>query len=271
MYKILIVWALSQELNIVKEQIKKLALRNIKTSFLTTWIGNYNMILNLTKFLEQNKDFDFILNIWVCGYINLSQTFPTMEKLEDQLIQVSRIFNLSNKKELIIPYLFNFWELSSIACSEKVIYDEFKLEWELYIDMESYWFEKVCDNFSVARIILKIPVDKVWEETKNFDFQKAKSLLEKNIDYKLLFEKIYNYLENTISLQKKIKERKLFEKYKNHFNFTFSETEIFKKFYYRYFALVNDNFDIYFLDNKHLDKKKFLKWLEEYLYKFLVK
>jgi hypothetical protein len=36
MYKILIVSAYSQELNIVKKEIKKLALKNLKTSFLTT-------------------------------------------------------------------------------------------------------------------------------------------------------------------------------------------------------------------------------------------
>ncbi len=56
MKKILIVWALSREINIVKEEIKKLELINIKTSFLTTWMGNYNMIINLTRFLE-NHDF----------------------------------------------------------------------------------------------------------------------------------------------------------------------------------------------------------------------
>jgi hypothetical protein len=41
------------------------------------------------------------------------------------------------------------------------VYDEKKLEEEKYVDMESYGFEKVCDSFSVARVILKIPVDKV--------------------------------------------------------------------------------------------------------------
>ncbi|MDP2395908.1 MAG: hypothetical protein Q8S84_09390 [bacterium] len=84
----------------------------------------------------------------------------------------------------------------------------------------------------------------------NFDFNKAKKSLSENIDYRLLFEKIYNYLENTFSFQRKIKENKVFEKYKDYFSFTFSENEIFKRLYYRYLALVNDNFDVYFEENK---------------------
>ncbi len=271
MYKILIVWALSQEINIVRDEIKKLSLRNIKTSFLTTWVGNYNMILNLTRFLEQNNDFDFIVNIWVCGYIPPSQPSPPREEGVAQIIQIARILNLSNSKELIIPKILDFWELVSIACSENVIYDKNDLLDELYVDMESYWFEKVCDSFSFPRIILKLPVDKVWEETKKFDFDKAKKSLSQNIDYKLLFDKIYNYLENTFSFQRKIKEKEVFEKYKEYFLFTFSENEIFKRLYYRYLALVNDDFDIFFSDNKELSKKDFIMKLDEYLEWFLIK
>lgn len=261
MYKILIVWALSQEINVIKDEIKKLGLRNIKTSFLTTWIWNYNMILNLTRFLEKNKDFDFVMNIWVCGYIN--------EKKD--LLQIARIFNLSNKKELIIPHLVNYWELSSISTSEKVVYDKVDLDWEIYVDMESYWFEKVCDSFSLPRIILKIPIDRVWEETIKFDFNKAKDWLEKNIDYKLLFEKIISYLENTFTFQKIVHENLVFEKYKNNFWFTFSENEIFKRLYYRYLAFVNGDFEKYFDENKELEKREFLGVLEKYLGWFLIK
>jgi len=270
MYKILIVWALSQELNIVKEQIKELALRNIKSSFLTTWIWNYNMILNLTRFLEQNNDFDFIINIWVCGYTS-PQSSSLKEREQDEFIQIWRIFNLSNKKELIIPNLFDFWKLSSIASSEKVIYNYLELEWEEYVDMESYWFEKVCDSFSLPRIILKVPVDKIWKETKNFDFKKANDLLQNNIDYKKLLEKIEWYLENTFSIQRKVKEKWVLKKYKEYFWFTFSENEIFKRFYYRYNALVDHDFDIYFEANKNFGKKEFLNGLWEYLEWFLVK
>ena len=261
MYKILIVSALSQEMNPIKEQIKKLELKNFKISFLTTWIWNYNMILNLTSFLEQNKDFDFIINIWVCWYSNKKIDF----------FQVWRSFNLSNNKELIIPHLIDFWNLESIACSESVIYNWEKLEWEDYIDMESYWFEKVCDSFRLPRMILKVPVDKVWEETKNFDFKKSTKFLKENIDYKKLLEKIENYLENTFSSQRKVKEKDIIENYKEYFGFTFSENEIFKRFYYRYNALVKEKFDIYFEENKNSNKKEFLNGLRDYLDWFLVK
>ena len=69
MHKILIVSALSQELNTIKAQIKNLKIKNLKISFFTTWMGNYNTILNLTRFLEKN-DFDFLVNIWICWYKN---------------------------------------------------------------------------------------------------------------------------------------------------------------------------------------------------------
>ena len=262
MHKILIVWALSQELNIVKEEIKKLELRNIKTNYLTTWMWNYNMILNLTRFLE-NSDFDLILNIWVCGY----------KKEKKGFIQVWRVYNLSNNKELIIPKIIDFWDLESISCSEKVIFKEKKLHDENYIDMESYGFEKVCDSFSIPRIVLKVPVDKVWEETKKFDFEKAEDFLRNNINYKELLEKVYDYLENHFNIWKwKYKvHNDNFKIYAEKFGFTFSENEIFKRLYYRYISLVNKDFNLYFELNKEKDKKKFLKWLEKYLDKFLVK
>lgn len=262
MNKILIVWALSQEINVVKEEIKKLWLRNIKTSYLTTWMWNYNMILNMTRFLE-NHDFDLVINIWVCWY----------REIKNDFIQVWRIFNLVNNKELIIPKIIDFWILESIASSETVIYNDKDLLGENYIDMESYGFEKVCDSFSIPRILLKIPVDKVWKETKNFDFKKAEKYLRNNINYKELFEKIDIYLENHFNIWKgKYKiHNDVFEIYNEKFNFTFSENEIFKRLYYRYISLVNKDFDAYYEINNDQDKKKFLKKLDKYLDKFLVK
>jgi len=262
MYKILIVWALSQETNVIKEEIKKLELMNFKTSYLTTGMWNYNMILNLTRFLE-NHDFDLVLNIWVCWYVIEKQDF----------LQIARIYNLSNNKELIIPQIINFWISQSIACSESAVYDEKNIWEEIYVDMESYGFEKVCDSFFIPRIILKIPVDKIWKETKNFDFEKAEEYLRNNIDYKELFEKITKYLENTFFSGKwKYKQHiDIFKVYNEHFSFTFSELEIFKRLYYRYMALINKDFNDFYKDHKDLDKKKFLKKLEKYLDKFLVK
>lgn len=253
MKKILIVCALSAELNNIKNIAKNLGLINVKLSFFTTWIGNYNTILNLTRFLENNS-FDFVVNIWICWYKD--------KKID--AFQVARIYNLSNSKEVIVPNLIDFLSLESIACSEKVVIDNNILKEEKFVDMESYGFEMVCDSFNIPRILLKIPVDKVWDETKNFDFEKAKLYLSKNIDYKTLLEKISLYLEKQ---EKKVD----FEKYFDIFNFTFSEKEIFKKLYYRYKSLIWTDFDTYFQENIQLNKKIFLKWLEEFLELYLIK
>jgi hypothetical protein len=232
----------------------------LKTSFLTTWKGNYNTILNLTRFLEQNSDFDFVINIWVCWRKKSLVSFS----IEDNYIQVARIFNLANNKELIVPHLIDFWELVSIACSEKIVYEEDDLLWENFVDMESYGFEKVWDSFSLSRIIIKVPVDKVWLETKNFDFQKAEILL-KNLNYKELFKKIISYLWNNVDFHKKIVEKEIFNEYKKYFWFTFSENEIFKKYYYKYLALIWNDFQNFFENNKNLNKKEFIKCLEKKL------
>lgn len=258
MKKILIVWAFSQELNPIKKEIKKLSLRDIKLSFLTTGMWNYNMILNLTKYLEQEDNFDFIINIWVCWY----------KEIKEDFIQVWRVLNLSNNSEYIIPNLISFWKLVSIASSENIITNNNDLKEEEYVDMESYWFEKVCENFKIARMILKIPVDKVWKETKNFDFKKAELYLEKNINYEELLEKISNYLnENKI-------ENKDLSKYNNYFAFSFTQKIIFEKLYNKFEVLTWEDFEKYFyeyirsleeLQNTKQESKKFLDKLDKYL------
>ena len=108
--KILLVTALSQELNVIKSEIKKLKIPNLKVSYLSTWMGNYNMILNLTRFLEQNRYFDFVLNIWTCWYKSDYKDF----------FQVIRIFNFSNKKELLVPHLINFEILKVFSVVKKL-------------------------------------------------------------------------------------------------------------------------------------------------------
>lgn len=253
MKKILIVCALSQELNTIKSNIKKINLKNTKISFFTTGMWNYNTILNLSRFLE-NNDFDFVVNIWVCWYFE--------QKLD--FFQVVRIFNISNSKELILPPIIEFWELQSILSSEKIVFDNKNNFEENFVDMESYWFEMVCDSFKIPRIILKIPVDKIWEETKKFDFEKAKKYLSENIEYNKLIEKINNYLQKQPDVEN-------FDLYFSHYNFTFSEKQNFKKLFYRYKSLVWDDFEVYFMQNNFVDKKEFLKSLENFLEKFLVK
>ncbi len=270
MYKVLVVSALSQELNIIKSEIKKLSLRNIKVSFLSTWMWNYNMILNLTRFLEKNY-FDLVINIWVCWYKN--DFSINRQKANSLFIQIWRIFNLSNSKELIIPQIINFWNIESIACSEKPVFDSLELSDEDFVDMESYGFEMVCNSFSISRILLKIPVDKVWSETNNFDFKKAEESLRNNINYKELFFEIHKYIDEHLKTWKgkyKIHDD-IFDTYSQSFNFTFSQKEIFKKLYYRYISLVNSDFSVFYEANKNMDKKKFLKKLEKGLEKYLVR
>lgn len=262
MYKVLFVGAFSRELNPIKEEIKKLGLKNIKTSFFTTGIWNYNMILHLSRYLE-NHELDFVINIWVCWYI------------DDFIdcIQVGRIKNISNNKELVIPRIIDYGSIQSIACSETIVTDRNVLENEKYVDMESYGFEKVCDSFSIPRMILKLPVDKVGKQTVDFDFEAAEIALRRHIDYKVLLEKITQYVQNhfTIGKWKYQQHYDEFDFYKSHFGFTFSENEIFKRLYFRYISLVNNDFGIYFQSNRVQEKKEFLESLEKYLEKYLVK
>lgn len=253
MKKILIVTALSQELNVVKGRIKEMNSIALKISYLSVWKWNYNTILNLTKFLEQNH-FDFVINIWVCWY----------KDQKDNLIQISRIYNLSNKRELIVPNFFIFSKLSSIASSELPVFNKEEVNDENYVDMESYWIELVCDSFCIPRLILKVPVDKIWKETEEFSFEKAKKLLWNNINYELLFSNIRVYLDS-------LDDEKNFEKYFSYYRFTFSQREIFKKLYYRFISVIWEDFENYFQGNNSKDKDIFLKDLDLFLEKYLIK
>jgi len=259
MYKVLIVWATSWELKTIIKKIKELNFNNVKFDYLITWMWNYSSIFSLTKYLSKNNDIDFVINIWVCWYKN---------KYEKNF-QVWRIKNLANKKELIIPNFINFWKIESIASSENIVYDNQIIWEENFVDMESFWIEYVLEKINIARILLKIPVDKIWDETKNFDFEKAKKYLEENIDYKTLIEKIINYLE------KNKKDINNAYKYFEILNLTESQKIIFERLYNKYNVLVWEDFDEYlnnFLEKFNNDKKtqkndikKFLNELDLFL------
>jgi len=278
MKKILFVSALSAELKIVKQEVKNLqgelswkdkrgspggniSKTNLEISFFECGMGNYKTILNLTRFLEKNK-FDFIVNIWVCGY---SFSPPTKGELEGGVIQIWRIKNLANEKELIVPYFFEFSKIGSIISSEKIIYDISKIWEENFVDMESYWFELVCNSFNIPRIILKVPVDKIWEETKNFDYKKAKKFLKENINYKKLIEKIEKFLNKTSSQPSPLEEKELMIKQKilNNYKWTFSEKIIIEKEVNRFIVLELWNLEEFFEENKELGKKEFLNKLKK--------
>jgi len=276
MKRILITAALWAELKIIKEEIKKLNIQKnqFELNFFEMWMWNYKTILSLTRFLEKNKfkkkHFDLIINIWVCGY--------SWEDLDEKnnFIQISRIFNLASKKEIISPIFFKFWEIKNIFSSEKIIFDENKLVeknfwdkekkvWNIFVDMESYGFELVCEHFEVPRIILKIPVDKIWEETKNFDFEKAKQFLREKINYEKLFWVIKNFFnENKIFFEsKKISWEEIKEKILKFYDFTFSEKIILEKLMNKILVLKIFDLKIFFEEKKYLDKKNFLRELRK--------
>ena len=221
--------------------------------------------MNLWLYLFEHK-FDFIVNIWVCWYSPLSQPFPPREKGVEKLIQISGIKNISNNKELISPVFLEFAKIKSIACSEKIVFDSNFLEWEKFVDMESYWFEMVCNKFDIPRIILKIPVDRIWEETKNFDFEKAKKYLAENINYSELLEKIEKYLEKTSPQPSPLEEReyKVKNKILNFYEWTFSENIIINKLLNKFIVLELWNLEEFFEKNRELGKKEFLNKFKKY-------
>jgi len=265
--KILFVLALSAELKIVKQEIKKLNIsKNIEISFFESWMWNYKTIMNLWLHLVEQK-FDFIVNIWVCGWSPHPNPLPNGEGIE-QLIQISAIKNISNNKELISPVFLEFTKIKSIFCSEKIVYCATSLpleetEWGLiFVDMESYWFEMIWNKFNIPRIILKVPVDKIWEETKNFNFEKAKRLLAENIDYKKLVEKIEKYLNSPLNPPFQEGEMLLKQKILNNYKWTFSEKIILEKEINRFIVLELWNLEEFFEENKELGKKEFLNELK---------
>ena len=255
---ILITAALSSELTPIKKRIKQFKLP-LKVDFFSTWMGIENTILNLTTYLTDKK-YDFIINIGSCGY---TQSNP-------DVIQIARIINLSTLKEKLVPLqikLTKLWEI--ITVSQPLIKIETKQNQTIFvfkrnhiftdkldstdtfIDMESYGFELVCEKFNIPRVILKIPTDKIGE---NFNYETYLNKIN-NIDFKTYLLEIKKFLET-------IPPQPDFEKYFKHFQFTFSQKEIFKKLYFKYQAII-DNFDVFFEKNKSLDRKAFLKILEQ--------
>ncbi len=243
---ILFTCATSHELQIVKSEIKKLK-KCSEVEYLVSWMGNYETIFNLERFLSLRKP-DFIVNIWVCGYKN--------EKFD--LIQIWRVVNLAIGREVLLPIVFEFTKIESIASSEKIIYDLLEIWEENFVDMESFWIEFMANKYKIPRLIFKVPVDKIWEETKKFDYKKALELLWSNIDYKELIEKIEEFLL-------KNKPKKDYEFIKNHFKLTFSEFENLKKDIMKYETIFKKDFLEFFDENKEIGKREFLEKIKFYL------
>ena len=270
-YKILFVSALSAELKIVKQEIKKINIsNNLEIYFFESWMWNYKTIMNLSLYLVE-QSFDFIINIWVCWWSSHPNPLPKGEGTY-KVIQIWRIKNIANNKELIVPIFFEFWKIESIVCSEKIMTSPltplFTGEGEniFFVDMESYWFEMIWNKFDIPRIILKVPVDKIWEETKNFDFNKAKKFLRENINYSYLLEKIEKYLDKNSPHPSPIEEREYIVKEKiiNNFKFSFSEKIIINKLLNKFIVLELWDLEDFFEENKELNKKEFLNKLKKY-------
>ena len=242
-YNILFCCALSQELKIVKNEIKKLNFQKLNINFLQTWVGNYNTIYSIKDYLNNNC-VDFLINIWVCGKIN--------KKAENDFFQVARIKNSSNLKESIVFIYLKLLNLNSILSSEKVITNNIDMIWENYVDMESYWFNLVSEKEKIPSIIIKKPFDFVSDESKKVDIEEMKNSLI-HFDYENLLKEIDKYLD------KNYIESINLDYYKDFFSFTFQEFEIFKKQVNRYKALYKKDFLDFFEQNKNLSKKDFLE------------
>lgn len=243
MYKILIISAHSQELSNIKTVIKNLDLP-IKIDFAITWVGNYETVYSLTKILE-HKQYDFVVNIWVCWFV--------WKKLK--LIQVWAVYNLANKKELIIPICFEFEKIDKIITLDYQAQKLEDIEWFNYVDMESYWIELVLSKYNIPRIILKKPADEVW---KHFNLSIIKEACEdlSRINYNKLLNDIIKYLET-------IPRKKSRDFIKSTYKFSFQEFEILKKKIDKYEILSETNFQYFFEKNKNIEKNKFLIILEK--------
>lgn len=138
-----------------------------------------------------------------------------------RLIQWSVIEHIDIGKENIVPIIFQFAEFGRIISSEVVVetldkdsssrtlsgseWQVRNLEWQVkeweasgwavYLDMESYGIELVCQKFRIPRIYLKVPIDGTEEETKNFDREGALEKLRDNIDYHKLIKSLLDFAE----------------------------------------------------------------------------
>ena len=183
---ILFVAATGPELRVVKSEVKKLWIKRVSCEFFCSWVGNYETILTLTKFLSDQearwKKYDFLVNIGVCGH------WGNPEKI----IQVGRIWNINTEKESLVPIIFDFAKVESIICSEEPILERDILDKgkSNYVDMESFAVEFIAQKWKMPRAILKVPVDEVGEETRRFDREMALGMLRENVKWDELVKNI---------------------------------------------------------------------------------
>ena len=209
---ILFTVALSDELKIIKKEVKALKLP-FKVDFLLTWVWVENTIYSLKDYIQKKEKPEFIINIWVCGKIN------------DDFLDFFQVYRIKNylDKESICPIYIKNSPLKSIFCSNKIITDKNEMK-ENFVDMESFWIDFIADKEKIPYIIIKKPFDLVSKDSKKIDLKDLKNNL-KWFDYKKLLWEINNFLwKKENNFDKKINDLK--EKYR----LTFSETELLRKY-----------------------------------------
>lgn len=245
-HTILIVAALPVEIQELKRICKSYRVAGVKLKFLCSWVWNYKTLLSLQEYIISQKP-DFILNIGICGIANAT--------VDTDIFQVARIKNLSNMRELIPPVYVDLYPLRSISCSETIVTDASQMEHELYVDMESYSIDMVSKKYSIAHTLIKIPFDIVGTESKNVSKADIVDYIGK-YDYSEILKKIQIWCE------KNIRELPDWQYYKKYFWLSVTETENFKKCYYKIRAFDYDFYD-FFSKNKHLSKKEFFQKVEK--------
>lgn len=239
---VLFVSALKQEMDIIKKEIGKYESKKIGYKFLLTGSWNYNVLYELTNYLNKQK-IDFIVNIWVCWKIIDNNS---------NFIQVYRIKELSNQRESLVPIYFTLGELASIASSNKIITNWEQILGENYVDMESYAIDFISSKEKIGCAIFKVPFDTIGVKSKEVSITDLQKSLE-----------AFPYESLIIALEKYFDEKEEeydFSKIKEHFWLTFSEVEIVKKEYYKMKAFSWD-FEKFYKKNKHLEKKEFMRLL----------
>ncbi len=245
-YHILVVAALPIEMKTLKRIFKSYSIAEVSFSFLRTWVWNYQTLYELQRYLWNNS-VDFILNIGVCGK-NSHETSPHM-------FHVSRIKNFSNNRESLPHQYIPYENLQSIGCSEKIITDSSDMWEESYVDMESYAIDFIAKKYSLAYSIFKIPFDTVWATSISVVTQE----IAKTIDSQEYLSIIHDIRDWCKDNRQEIPD---WEKYKQHFWFTFTQTEILKKWYYKFRAYGKD-FDSFFHEHQHIPKKDFLEKMQQ--------
>lgn len=245
-YKLLIVVALAQELQVIKEQVKKLSITGLEIDFILSGIWSYNMIFFILEYIQKKWKPNFVMNLWVCG---------CREKKSEKLLQIVRIQSDSSDREELVPVYLSIWEFVSILSSERIVESSDAMKWENYVDMESYGVSFVSKKLNVPFIILKQPFDRVSKGSKAVDIWELKESL-RAINYESIITDILKWIErNNVAVIN-------LGKYKQEFWLSFSEFEQFKK-YYNKLQAYKINFDNFYQKNKVLPKKDFLKKLKE--------